>query len=294
MKLYNLVSEEDSTQPIISDRTKSLTIEGDGFKAGVVTINPNLREQNIDITIRKLSYDKSTANIMTNLLKSIGKVLVEMSNGALGKEPYLTDWSYSIDLIDFDLGDVINKDNHFRSSFVDGSNSFANTFVDRKKPLSDLYSDVIRGVLPWRLDVPKIEEEYLKAKRRLEFIQSEHFTEGEYDGYEYKTILNSANIESNHRTRLSANDTIDGKTVIINAYSLQIKYYTELVGNKKPEFKTPSSWDEKLAKHVIRDYFVNGVYGILTVYVTASTIPNHHSGVSVRTNEYHFNRDEII
>lgn len=285
MKLYNLVSEEDSLE------NKMITLEGDDFSADVfINIMPRTKE--VGIIIKKLSYPKATAQVMTHVLQAIGKQMLKMTNIELNKEPHISDWSYEILSIHFDLGDIINKDESFSREFWGGHSSFNQHFVGRKKPLSDLYSDVIRGVLPWILDVPSIEKEYLKAKRRLEFIESEHFTEGEYEGYEYKTILNSPNIESNHRKTLSPNSTIDGKTIIINAYSLEIRYYTELVGNKKPEIETPSSWDKKLAKHVLRDYFVNGVYGIQTVYVMAFT--NHNSDVSARTNEYHFNRDEII
>jgi hypothetical protein len=286
MNLYNLVSEEEE-EPIMPGRIRSLTIEGDGFVAGSVTIVPSPRMQNIEITIRNLSYDKASASMMTKLLKEIGQELIKMSNGALGKEPYLTDWSYKILQIDFDLGDIINKDSGFLSRFSDGSNTFGNHFVGRRKPLSDLFSDVIRGVLPWTLDVPSIEKEYLKAKRRLEFAQTEHFTDGEYDNYEFKSNLVHPQITTNHRVRLAQNDVIDGKTILIEAERLDITYYAKVV-NK--EIQTPPSWEEGLAKHVLHYYLINGI-NVEEVRIIAM-----EKGLSfpARNNRFHFRRDDII
>ena len=288
MNLYSLISEEE--QPIIPERIRSRTIEGDGFVAGSVTIVPIPRMQNIEITIRNLSYDKPSANMMTNLLKAIGKELVEMSNdGALGREPYLSEWSYKIIQIDFDLGDIINKDSRFLSAFSDGSSTFGNHFVGRKKPLSDLFSDVIRGVLPWTMDIPSIEKEYLKAQRRLEFIQTEHFTDGEYSDYEYKSKLIHPYIFSTHRTRLAPNDVIDGKTIIIEAERLDITYYTKVVG-KEIKWTTPS-WEEGLAKHVLHYYLINGIF-VEEVRIVA--IEEGTSSPVTRVNRFNFRRDEII
>ncbi len=286
MNLYNLVSEEEE-EPIMAGNIRSLTIEGDGFVAGAVTIVPSPRMKNIEITIRNLSYDKASAKMMTNLLKEIGQELVKMSNGALGKEPYLTDWSYKIIQIDFDLGDIINKDSGFLSRFSDGSNTFGNHFVGRRKPLSDLFSDVHRLVLPWTLDVPSIEREYLKAKRRLEFIQTEHFADGEYDNYEFKSILVHPQITSNHRVSLATNDVIDGKTILIEAGRLDITYYVKVV-NK--EIQTPPSWEEGLAKHVLHYYLINGIH------VEEVRIIAMEKGLSfpARNNRFHFRRDDII
>jgi hypothetical protein len=286
MNLYNLVSEEEE-EPIMPGRIRSLTIEGDGFVAGAVTIVPSPRMQNIEITIRNLSYDKASASMMTKLLKEIGQELIKMSNGALGKEPYLTDWSYKILQIDFDLGDIINKDSGFLSRFSDGSNTFGNHFVGRRKPLSDLFSDVIRGVLPWTLDVPSIEKEYLKAKRRLEFAQTEHFADGEYDNYEFKSNLVHPQITTNHRVRLAQNDVIDGKTILIEAERLDITYYAKVV-NK--EIQTPPSWEEGLAKHVLHYYLINGI-NVEEVRIIAM-----EKGLSfpARNNRFHFRRDDII
>ena len=285
MNLYSLISEEE--HPIIPERMRSLTIEGDGFVAGSVTIVPSPRMQNIEITIRNLSYDKASTKMMTNLLKEIGQELIKMSNGALGREPYLSEWSYKIIQIDFDLGDIINKDSGFLSRFSDGSNTFGNHFVGRRKPLSDLFSDVHRLVLPWTLDVPSIEREYLKAKRRLEFIQTEHFADGEYDNYEFKSILVEPQITSNHRTRLATNDVIDGKTILIEAGRLDITYYVKVV-NK--EIQTSPSWEEGLAKHVLHYYLINGIY-VEEVRVIAL-----EEGLSfpARNNRFNFRRDEII
>lgn len=292
MRLYDLITEEDVN--VLPERegdskTHSFSIqtpEGDSANitfdvSKIRAENPGEDEYMFFIDIYKLKYIKCDEYTMSRVLNQIGTHLINM----IGDER-IYEWPYKIVTVTYDLGDKIDDPN-FKSSFNGGGSDFENALINRKKNVSDMFANVVRP-LPRRLDVESIEKEYYRAKKRLEFIQTEHFQDGEYDGYEYKSKLRNPRITSDHRFKMGPNELINGRYIHIEGERIDIAY--DLRFKETGYIQTSPDWEERLAKHVLHYYLINGVR-VQYVYINGmeqgKTQPR-------RKNQFSFRPDEIL
>lgn len=292
MRLYDLITEEDTNvlpERVGDRKTYSFSIETPEGDSADITFdvvntypeNPNEDEYMFFIDIYKLKIIKCDEYTMSRVLNQIGTHLINMIN-----DERIYDWAYKIVTVTYDLGDKIDDPN-FKSLFNGGGTDFENAIINRFKKVSDMFANVVRP-LPRRLDVESIEKEYYKAKKRLEFIQTEHFEDGEYDGYEYKSKLIYPRITSDHRYKMAPNELINGRNIHIEGDRIDIAY--DLRFKETGYIQTSPDWEERLAKHVLHYYLINGVR-VQYVYINGmekgKTKPR-------RKNQFSFRPDEIL